>query len=213
MTEEKSRKGLGAGAIAGVDDPVVFWLRAGYPRIALAFAKGIPWAPYVFNVKAQFPSASVTAVPDVGADVKLSQDVIIDDVVARVVVQRPAPNVLQPISDFFNQFQNGIEATLDVMGVPRYSVAPKFTPISTLVEIIKHHIRLGWALTYQQQVFMSFNLPFALPEFPTSVTVTFCGRMPQSEQFASMPLHTAVQLLRECGYDVPETCGMTYLNM
>lgn len=216
MTEEKQRKGVGGTppetGLGGLhfDDPAVFWLQAGYPRIALAFAKGTPWAPYCFNVKAQFPTADVTNLPNVGADVKLSQDVIIDEIIVRTVFQRPSPNVIQPISDFFNTFQNGIEATLDVMGTPRYSVAPRYTPLTNLAEVVKRQAKLGWALTWQQAVEMSFNLPFALPEFPCNVCVTFSGRIPQSEEYTGMTRQEAIMKLRECGFDVPDTCGTAF---
>lgn len=213
--EEKTRKGVGAPLPEGLgglhfDDPAVFWLQAGYPRIALAFAQGTPWAPYMFNVKGQFPSADVTNLPNVGADVKLSQDVIVDEIIVRTVFQRPAPNVIAPISDFFNTFQNGIEATLDVMGTPRYAVAPRFTPLSNLAEVVKRQAKMGWALTWQQAVEMSFNLPFALPEFPCNVCVTFSCRIPQSEEYVGMSRQAAIGKLRECGFDVPDTCGTSF---
>jgi hypothetical protein len=93
---------------------------------------------------------------------------------------------------------------------PRYAVAPRFTPLTNLAEVVKRQAKLGWALTWQQAVEMSFTLPFALPEFPTSVIVTFSGRIPQSEEFVGMSRMAAIEKLRECGFDVPDTCGMSF---
>jgi hypothetical protein len=194
------------------DDPVQFWCQQGFPRLALAFAEGTPWAPYVFNVNAQFPSADVTNVPNVGADVKLSQDTIIDEIVTRIVFQRPPGNVFQTMSDFFFNYQSGIRATLDVMGTPRYSVAPKFTPLSTLTSITREKSKIGWGLSWQQAVEMSFDAPFALPEFPCNVTVSFIGRIPQSEAYVGMNRLDAIARLRAAGYEVPDTCGQAFPN-
>lgn len=202
-----NKEGLGG---LHFDDPSVFWIQQGYPRIALAFARGVPWAPYVFNVNAQFPSADVQNLPEIGADVKLSQDVIVDEMVTRITFGRPPGNVFQTLSDFFFNYQSGIRATLDVMGTPRYAVAPFFTPLSTLTEIVRSRARLGWALSWQQAVKMSFDASIALPEFPCNVTVSFIGRIPQSEEFAGMTRMQAIEGLRECGFDIPDTCGMSF---
>lgn len=207
----EKKEGLGAAAAAGLGacaSEVDKWLSRGYPRLALAHALGIPFAPYVFNVKATFGSSATTNVPNVGADVKIVQDTIIDDIVTRIVIARPPANVFDTLSDFFFNFQSGIEATLDVEGKPGFSIAPKFTPLSTLTDIVRSACKIGWAMTWQQQVEMAFNCAFALPEFPVNVCVTFLGRIPQSEEFSGMTNLTAVQLLKsECGIIVPETCG------
>lgn len=213
-------QGLGAAAAAvaagfGCCSPsdVDRWIEKGYPRLALAVALGVPFAPYVLNVKGVFGSAAVTNIPNTGSDVKLSQDVIIDDMMTRIVIARPPANMFQTMSDFFFNFQSGIEATLDVMGTPRYAVAPRFTPLSTLTDIVRAHCKLGWALTYRQQLEMAFNAPFALPEFPVNVCVTFQGKIPQSEEFVGMTNYTAVQLLRSrCGIDIPDSCGSTSIR-
>ncbi|MDE3097532.1 MAG: hypothetical protein KGK07_16220 [Chloroflexota bacterium] len=179
-------------------------LRSGFPRLALARAMGVPFAPYIMNVKATFESADTQSVPNQGADAKCIQDTLIDAMETSIVVAVPATNPLQPISDFFNKWQSGLEATLEVQGAPRYVVTPKPTPLATLSGLMGNgKWPSGWVLSYQQQLFMSFNAPFALPNYPVQVCCTFRGWVPTSDMFISMSAAEALSRLQDMGVEVP----------
>jgi hypothetical protein len=196
----------GAGAVndlGPLDAGVYAMLQAGSPRLALAKALGVPLAPYIINVRAVFPDTVTPNIPDVGADVKIVQDTLIDELVIRVENQSETANQnqFQAFSDFFFNYQSGIEAMLDVLGAPRYSVAPKYTPLSTLGDIVAGpHWPGGWILTYQQQLQMQFNARVLLPFAPIEVICTFRGWVPTNEMFVSMTNREAVDMLQtDCG--------------
>jgi hypothetical protein len=174
-------------------------LAAGSPRLALAKARGVPLAPYMISVRAVFPDTSVTLVPDVGSDVKIVQDTLIDSLVIRIQNESTTANQnqFQTLSDFFYGYQSGIEATLDVQGAPRYAVAPKFIPLSVLGDPNNGvgHWPGGWVLTYQQQLFMSFQAKILLPTAPIEVICAFRGWVPVTEAFVSMTNREAINAL------------------
>lgn len=174
-------------------------LAAGSPRLALAKARGVPLAPYFVNVRAIFPDTSTTLVPNVGSDVRIVQDTLIDSLIVRIQNESVTANQnqLQTLSDFFYGFQSGIEATLDVQGAPRYSIAPKFTPLSVLADPVSGvgHWPGGWVLTYQQQLSMSFNAKVALPYAPVEVICSFRGWTPVTQAFVTMTNREAIALL------------------
>jgi hypothetical protein len=198
----------GLGCPGGpLDAGVYAMLAAGSPRLALAKAWGVPLAPYLINVRAQFADTDTTDVPDVGSDVKIVQDTLIDAMVVRITNQGSSANenVFQTLSDFFFNFQNGLDVKLDVMGAPRYSVAPKFTPISTIADVVngQSHWPGGWILTYQQQLFMSFHANVTLPDAPLDVCCTFRGWVPTNDMFFDMSNRAALGYLIALGYTVP----------
>lgn len=199
--------GLG-GALEGwgVSDGVGAWLRMGYPRLALARALGTVFQPYVFNVRATFDTPDVDVVSDQGADVKITSDTVIDSMLVRVTNDNVPENVFQPQSDYFTNFQSGIEATLDVLGAPRYTIAPKFTPLSTLADVVNGSSKwpFSWVMTYQQQVKMTFFARNPLAHFPTTVVATFRGWTPVGERFQAMPNSEAIAQLRAMGVVIPD---------
>jgi hypothetical protein len=174
-------------------------LAAGSPRLALAKARGVPLAPYTINVRALFPDTGTTLIPDVGSDVKITQDTLVDSLVIRIQNESTTANQnqFQTLSDFFYGYQSGIEATLDVQGAPRYSVAP-FTPLSTLGDPNngEGHWPGGWVLTYQQQLFMSFRTKILLPYAPLEVVCTFRSWVPVTQAFVSMTNREAIECLQ-----------------
>jgi hypothetical protein len=174
-------------------------LAAGSPRLALAKARGVPLAPYFVNVRALFPDTDTTLIPDVGSDVKITQDTLIDSLVIRIQNESTTANQnqFQTLSDFFFGFQSGIEATLDVQGAPRYSVAP-FTPLSCLGDPNNGvgHWPGGWVLTYQQQLLMNFRTKILLPYAPIEVVCSFRGWVPVTQAFVSMTNREAITALQ-----------------
>jgi hypothetical protein len=176
-------------------------LSAGSPRLALARARGVPFAPFVINVRATFPDTSTAVVPDIGSDVKISQDVHIYEMMVRIFNRSPTANLnqFQAQSDFYYTFQSGIEATLDVQGAPRYTIADRFTPLANLMDAFNGNSRRaghGWVLTYQEQLFMSFNATVTLPTAPMEVVCTFVGELPESQTFVRMDNRVAIEELR-----------------
>lgn len=196
--------GLGSFPQGDLEASVGCLLASGSPRLALARALGVPLAPYLINVRAKFPDTSVQIVPDVGSDVKIVQDTLIDAMVVRIFNESLTANQnqFQAQSDFFFTLQSGIEAKLDVVGAPRYSVAPTFTPLANLLDTINgnSHWPRGWVLTYQQQLMMNFIPKVTLPFTPLEVVCTFRGWIPTNEMFVSMTNREAIEKLEtDCG--------------
>jgi hypothetical protein len=188
-------------------------LEAGSPRLALAKCLGVPLAPYIINVRATFPTTDTPSVPNVGSDVKIVQDTLVDAMVVRITNDSGGQsNIFQPQSDYFFNFQSGIEATLDVKGAPRYAVADNFTPLSTLADVVNGNAKYpaGWILTYQQQLFMSFNARIAPLAFaPLTVVCTFRTWTPVGEMFVQMTNREAFQRLSENGVN----CSQQYMDV
>jgi len=193
--------GCGDGGMGPLASGVYAMLAAGSPRLALAKALGVPLVPYLINVRATFPTVDTADVPGSGSDVKITQDTLIDAMVCRVQSGVTAQNSFSTMSDFFLNFQSGIDATLDVQGAPRYSVAPEFTPISTLADMItgESHWPGGWILTYQQQLLMAFHANVTLPVAPLDVICTFRAWVPVNDMFVQMTNREAFAKLAECG--------------
>ena len=208
----KAGRGLGwygSGHGGGPPGPYDL-LEMGSPRLALARALGVPFAPWLINCVALFPAVDTPLVPDVGSDTKLTQDAWVDALIFRSTVLRTPTNQFDTLSDFFLNFQSGIRAKLAVVGAPRYEVAPKFTPLSTLSDMIgggkwPH----GWVVTYNQNFEMDFATSFPLPFPNIEVTATFRLWAPIGEGFVKMDAETAIRRLRdECGI----VCSAGYCN-
>ena len=192
-------------------------LAGGSPRLALAKAIGVPLAPYFINVRAMFESTDTVDIPSVGSDVKIAQDTLIDCLVIRTINESATANLnqFQSPSDYYYNFGSGLEATLDVQGAPRYAVAPRFTPLSTIGDMITGHSHWpgGWILTYQQQLFMAFHAAVTLPYAPIEVVCTFRGWVPVTESFVGMTNREALdRLAADCGIVVTEAYRNRVLN-
>jgi hypothetical protein len=192
--------GFGCGDDGPLASGVYAMLAAGSPRLALARARGIPLAPYLINCRATFPDTTTAIVPDVGADVKISQDTLIDAMVVRVENQSETANQnqFQSLSDFFFGFTSGIEATLTVQGAPRYDVVNRFTPLSTIADVVNGngHWPGGWVLNFAQQIKMDFNAKILLPFAPVEVIVTFRTWQPVTGSFVDMSTREALDALQ-----------------
>lgn len=202
-----SKIGLGACVEMGVpaDESPLGWLRAGYPRTALAVALGIPYAPYPFNVRCTFDAADQVTIPNVGPDLqRITSDTIVDGIIVSGTFDRPPTNVFQSLSDFFFNYQSGIEAIMNVEGAPRPSIVPNYTPIRSIGDVINARYPRGWVLTPSQSLKVSFTTRFALPEFPYTVVMTFRARAPISDELVNMSARQALEELRKCGVPVPE---------
>jgi hypothetical protein len=201
-----TKPGLGCGAesMGPLAAGVYSMLAAGSPRLALAKAMGIPLAPYMLNCRALFPDTSTPLVPDVGSDAKITQDTLIDSMLFRISNQSTTANQnqFQVQSDWYFNFQSGIEATLDVQGAPRYTITPKFMPLVNLADAFNGSSRPGggWILTYQNQLKMSFQAKVTLPYAPMEVVVTFRAWIPVWDELVQMTNREAIYRLRnDCG--------------
>jgi hypothetical protein len=201
-----TKPGLGCGAesMGPLAAGVYSMLAAGSPRLALAKAMGIPLAPWMINVRAVFPDTSTPQVPDVGGDVKITQDTLIDSVRFRIFNQSVTANQnqFQAQSDWYYNWQSGIEATLSVMGAPRYDVAPRFMPLALLADAFNGDARVGggWILTYQNQVKMAFQAKVTIPVAPIEVVVTFSAWVPVWDELVQMTNREAIYRLKNnCG--------------
>lgn len=195
--------------VGSYQEGVYSWLRMGYPRLALAVAQGIPLVPYYFNVRATFDDPTVNLIPQVGSDTKIISDTIIDSVVGRVTRDRTPTNRFDPQSDFYYGFTSGIEVKVNVVGMPRPSIANKFTPLSNFCDMFNgdSHANGGWILTFSQQLEVDFSAArIQLSDFPTTVIMTFRAWTPDTNKFdgAQISANDALQRLVACGYVVPD---------
>jgi hypothetical protein len=215
--QEKTKFGLGAiGTVASWWEMGIYdWLRLGYPKLALACAQGIPLVPYYVNVRTTFDNPDRNLNPEVGSDVKIVADTIIEEIEYTITRDRVPQNVLQPQSDFFFSLQSGIEAKINVVGMPRPSIAPKFTPLSTLAKAagtpapgFPNGI---WVMTYQQQLQVDFLARIQLPDFPITVVMTFKTLTPDTDKFDGVNITDREALIRirdMCGVKIPD-CYIT----
>jgi len=207
--------GDGPGACGGCgDDPQVWRLiQAGSPRLALARASGIAIVPLVFNIRAMFPDTSTVDVPTVGMEgnqggspYRLVQDCLFDSFMFRVQNESETANLnqFQAESDYYYNYQGGIEAILSVEGQPRYTVVSHYTPLSTIADAFNgnSHWPYGWILKPNQTLLMSFHATVPLPTAPMEVICSFRvwttasdGDVPSNRQ--------AFEQLCDMGYQVP----------
>ena len=199
------RTGLGLMTAGPLIDPVYEMLRLGYPRLALARLRGIPFAPIMINVRGTITDATVTSVPGQGNDIKIVQDTIVDAMMTRITIDRAPTNVFQTASDYYLNFQSGLEATLDVTGSPKYPIAPKPTPLATLMDVFNGNSKwsFGHVLTYQQAFNMSFFPRIALPDFPVTIVCSWRCWEPIGDMFVQMPNSQAIELLQKEGVFIP----------
>lgn len=200
--------GCGDGGMGPLASGVYDMLALGSPRLALAKARGVRLVPYYVNIRATFDDVSVTDIPTVGADVKIVQDTLFNDIVYKIINKSDTANstVFQAQSDLYFGLQSGIEAVFDISGAPRPSLAPRFTPLANLADGFQNFSGWprGFVLTYQQQPQMSFHASVTLPYTPLEVVVTLRGWTPQNEMFVDMTNKEAFAGLDACGFAMDE---------
>jgi hypothetical protein len=212
---EDKKVGLGGlGEFESWSNSVYHWLRLGYPKFALAAAQGIPLQSYYVNVRTTFDNPDRNLNPEVGSDVKIVADTIIDQIIARVTIDKTPQNVFDNQSRYYLNFTSGIEAKINVVGMPRPAIAPRFTPISTIADVVNgsglypHGI---WVMTYQQQLQVDFLARIQLPDFPVTVVLTFRCFTPATDRYdgSNMTDTQALIALRDkCGIVIPD-CYIT----
>jgi hypothetical protein len=163
------------------------------PLLALARAWRVPFAPFVLSCRATFASANVTVLPNVSLENgqgRITQISVVDSL--KFSVQQPASfpgNIFKNQSDDEFKQNSGISAKINVDGAPRYAVAPFFTPIETLADVIGNAPAwpMGWILTYTQTIQMEFQAEIPLPSLPTTIIASYRLWQPYgTDEFVSM---------------------------
>lgn len=181
------------------------------PLLALARAWKVPFAPFLLSVRATFSSADVTVLPTVSLENgqgRITQISVVDDLIFSILQPTSFPgNIFKNQSD--NQFKqnSGIQATINVDGAPRYAVAPFFTPIETLADVIGNapQFPMGWILTYTQTINMAFQVTIPLPSLPCNIVATFRLWQPYgTDEFVSMSNSQAFTQLYKIYANDPE---------
>jgi hypothetical protein len=184
-----------AGCCCSTED-IRQMLAMGSPRLALAKALGVPMAPYAIRVAATFSTASQAAALDQGQDVKLIQDVIIDDIRYQVDNQNTGSGDFDYLNDYFFSLQSNFEATLKVTGAPRFDIYPNYTPIAQI-----RRPTCGWVLSNTQGIRMDFQSNVTLPFFPVKITFVFEGRTTHWAKLVEMSSGDALNALQALGCD------------
>jgi hypothetical protein len=208
---------MGDGPMCSVgcgDDPQVWrLLQAGSPRLALARATGVPIVPLTFNIRASFPDTSTVDVPTVGMQgnqggtpYRMVQDALFDSFLFRTINESETANQnqFQAESDYFYNWQSGIEAILSVEGQPRYQVVSFYTPLSLIADSFNgnSHWPYGWILKPNQTLLMSFHATVPLPTAPMEVVCTFRVWTTASDGDVCSN-RQAFEQLCDLGYQVP----------
>jgi hypothetical protein len=196
--------GINGGDSWRIAPPKTIALMGGnWPQVAAARVLGIEFAPFVQSINATFTNATDVIGPfplGNNAEGRLSQISIVD----RVVLHIDAPtlnagNALQPFLAWFFTRQSGIQATLIVDGSPRYVIAPDFTPIDTLLDMIVEAWPMGWLLGYTQMPKMQFQTSFALPATPVNVICSYRMWQPTAGPMMGMTNRDALAILVKQG--------------
>jgi hypothetical protein len=206
MNEEKPTA-VGLGGI-GLPDEVYGWIRRGAPGVALARALGVPFGPWVPQVRFTFdtPDPQVSPVVGFGSETRITQETIVQCIIVRTSIDRTPISPFDAPSDNAFNFTQPIDATLDISGVPKYTVTPDFTPLQNLADAFNGNSEWPWAwvLTDQQGVKMQFQSRIRLPDFPVTVTVTFRCWQPVTDLLRNASTRDVVAQLRELGYTIPD---------
>jgi len=200
--------GCGDGGMGPLATGVYEMLILGSPRLALARALGVRFAPYYMNVRATFDDVTTVDIPSVGSDVKIVQDTLIDEVTYTITNKSSTANdtVWRAQSDYYFNKQSGIEVTWDIQGAPRPTLVPKFTPLANVADGLLPFSRWprGFVLSYTQQVEMAFRATVALPYVPIEVCVTMQAWLPMSDMFVDMKNSEAFAALAQIGFQTEQ---------
>lgn len=178
------------------------------PQLALARAMGVPLAPYHMNIRSSFTDSTTSVSNPVSFEngaTRVNQPSIIDQIVYSITAPNAFPgDVFKTLNDFFYKQQSGIQAQLWVDGMPRYSVAPFFTPLETLLSGLAEGWPLGWVMNYNQTVEMQFQQTIPVPFPPVNIIVTFRLWQPTgTDDFQMMTAYDARKRLADMGIESP----------
>jgi hypothetical protein len=163
------------------------------PLLALARAWKVPFAPFVLSCRATFDDADITILPNIAIENgqgRITQISVVDRLIFTIQQPESFPgSVFKNQSDAEFKQNSGISATINIDGAPRYAVAPFFTPLDTLSDVIGNApaFPMGWILTYTQTIMMAFNAEIPLPSLPTTIIASYRMWQPYgTDEFVSM---------------------------
>lgn len=209
LVQQPRSVGLGRRSVGDLN---IYDLAQYSPQLALARAKGVQLAPQMLNIRASFVDATNTLNPqsfdgptNASGNISISQPTIVDQILYEIDAPNAfSGNVFKSMSDFFYALQSGIQATLEVVGAPRYPVSPYFTPIKALLSGLAEGWPIGWVLGYTQSIMMQFQQTIPVPTYPTNVTVSFRMWQPiGTDDFQMMDAQTARNQLAAMGISSP----------
>lgn len=202
--------GASAGGLGPYSTPEDF-IRAGSPQLALAKAKGATLTPWVMTINAVLPDAATPALAQTSAD-QIIQDTLITQMTYRLV-NGGAPNTstLTTMSDFFFNYQSGIQVTLNVGGRPGYPISQNYVDISVLLDTLGQGRGSidGWIMRDSQFLKMDFRPTIPLPtsNVPYNISVAFKCWTAIGDEWVHMKNREALTQLRDSfGVD----CGNSY---
>ena len=202
--------GSSSGGLGPHSTPEDF-IRAGSPQLALAKAKGATLTPWVMTINAVLPDASTPALAQTSAD-QIIQDTLVTQMTFRLINGGSAnTSTLQTMSDYYFNFQSGIQVTLNVGGRPGYPVVENYTDFSIVIDTLcegRGSID-GWILRDSQFLKMDFRPTIALPtsNVPINVSVAFKCWTAIGDEWVHMKNRSALdQLANDFGMD----CGQSY---
>lgn len=173
-------------------------LQLGSPRLAYAIANGFPLVPYEFTVQAIFATQGTT-LADQGNQEKIVWDVLIDDICFQVQ-NGITPSGLDSLTNWFFQYQSGIEARIKIIGAGGgYNPVPDYTPIN----LVARKIKRPWLLTCTNAIKMDFQATVTLPFSPVTVSFVFNGTTCYWPLLIDLPDVMAIKGLEKMGY----VCG------
>lgn len=203
----------GCGTL-GNNSTVEDFLRAGSPQLALAKALGAPLQSWAYILQTTLPDATTPAL-EVTSNQTIIMDTLITGACFRLINGSATANSnqLQPLSDFFYNYQSGLQAQIWVAGRPGFPIVDVPTDLSTLISPLPTSQCPGWLqnfiLTDAQAIKMSFTPTINFVSFPLTLTVTYQALTAQGNEWIHMKNRTAIQRLRdECNIDV----GMAYTD-
>jgi hypothetical protein len=206
-------KGPGFGN-AILDEEGILAVAQYSPQLALAKAMRMPFSPFLLNISNTWAdntalignpqSFQSNGPPGTNTTTIGGEPTIIDGVTFTIDAPNAfAGNVQKTLSDFFFRFQSGIQATMSVLGAPRFQIAPFFTPISNLCDELNESWMKGFVLSHDQTISMTFQATIPFPTPPVTATCTFRMWQPIDTAGVLVQMSTvdAYNRLAAMGYD------------
>jgi len=178
------------------------------PQIALAVAEGVPLAPMVLSCKATFTSAGQT-IPSVALENGQGSTISQATLVTGVSVQVDQPNLntgnfLKSVNDVAYEEQAGIQAMMDVVGTPRFTISQFYQPVRVLRDMINRHIQFGWCFNGTQSIRMNMQSDASITP-PTNVTFAFLMLQPAgTDKYIYLSDTDAIAALAKLGVPLPQ---------
>jgi hypothetical protein len=180
------------------------------PIAAYGIVLGVPRIPIAFNAQGTFNSFALGQLPlNAALDATIAQRTWIDNI--QYDLQQPnvfSGNIFKTLYDANLRFAPGVSVLVTVHSGPKYLVAPNFTPLNNLVNLLASRWPAGWPLFKQQSILVQMQLTQAPPGTggngpPYVVTITFNGWQFLDHTVDEIAVDVAACELRKMGFWVP----------